>query len=374
MPEVSRHTCLICGKEDPLVSSFLSLCLNCIRRGGSKVEEQVGQVHADARKEFGLPPAPPQETEGARCKICANQCVIPDGGVGYCGLRGSSQGRLVHLGGTKSKGILDWYYDALPTNCVADWVCAAGTDAGFPHYSYRRGPERGYKNLAVFYRACTFDCLFCQNWHFRQKASPSNSISAGELASQVDHRTSCICYFGGDPTPQMPHALATSRLALAEAKKHGRILRICWETNGSMRRPLLRSGAMLSLESGGCIKFDLKAFDNKLHYCLTGATNGQTLSNFAYLATLIPGRRDPPFLIASTLLVPGYIDADEVFKLARFISTLDKDIPYSLLAYCPHFHMHDLPTTSKEQAYACARAATAAGLTRVHIGNLHLLR
>jgi pyruvate formate lyase activating enzyme len=365
---------LVCGKEDPLISSSLSLCLGCIRKGGSKVEEQVGRVHARARGEFHLPPAPPREPEGVRCKICANRCLIPEGGTGYCGLRSSQSGRLVHLGGTKSKGILDWYYDALPTNCVADWVCPGGTEAGFSQYSYRRGPERGYKNLAVFYRACTFDCLFCQNWHFKQEASRAESISADQLASQVDEHTSCVCYFGGDPAAQMPHALAASRLATGQARKQGRILRICWETNGSMSRPFLQAAAELSLASGGCIKFDLKAFDNKLHYALTGATNGQTLGNFAHLAGLIPTRPDPPFLVASTLLVPGYIDADEVFKIARFIASLDKNIPYSLLGFYPHFHMRDLPTTARQQAHACVEAATAAGLTRVHIGNIHLLR
>jgi len=72
--------------------------------------------------------------------------------------------------------------------------------------------------------------------------------------------------------------------------------------------------------------------------------------------------------------VPGYIDADEVFKIARFIASLDKNIPYSLLGFYPHFHMRDLPTTARQQAHACVEAATAAGLTRVHIGNIHLLR
>ena len=50
----------------------------------------------------------------------------------------------------------------------------------------------------------------------------------------------------------------------------------------------------------------------------------------------------PPLLIASTLLVPGYVNENEVGGIARFIASINPDIPYSLLAYCPHFYMSDL--------------------------------
>ena len=40
----------------------------------------------------------------------------------------------------------------------------------------------------------------------------------------------------------------------------------------------------LSLESGGCIKVDLKAWDPCLHQALCGADNRQVLANFALLA------------------------------------------------------------------------------------------
>jgi len=122
-------------------------------------------------------------------------------------LRENREGKLFHLGGTRAKGVVSWYYDPLPTNCVADWVCPGGTESGYPEFSYAKGAEHGYENLAVFYQACTFDCLFCQNWHYRQ-ASPSHGTrSAEDLANAVRETTACICYFGGDPTPQLDHAI-----------------------------------------------------------------------------------------------------------------------------------------------------------------------
>ncbi|MFQ6007786.1 MAG: radical SAM protein [Candidatus Zixiibacteriota bacterium] len=320
---------------------------------------------------FGLPTTPPRDETGVTCPLCANKCSIPAGDKGFCGLRENQEGKLVHLGGTKERGVVGWYYDPLPTNCVADWVCPGGSNCGYPHFSYARGAEYGYENLAVFYQACTFNCLFCQNWHYRQRSPHQGAKSAEELADTVRDTTACICYFGGDPTPQLPHALAASRLAVEKAKN--RILRICWETNGSMPRKYLRQMAQLSLKSGGCIKFDLKTFDEQLNLALCGVSNKQTLENFRWLADFARQRPDPPLLVASTLLVPAYVDQEEVSKIAHFIASLDRTIPYALLAFHPCFFMSDLPRTSRRHAEQALAAAKEAGLERVRVGNLHLL-
>ncbi len=196
-------------------------------------------------------------------------------------------------------------------------------------------------------------------------------MSAEALAKWVDEHTSCICFFGGDPAPQMPHALKTAKIALE--KKENKILRVCWETNGSMCRPVLKKAADISLESGGCIKFDLKAFDPVLHEVLCGVPNYNTLKNFEFLAEMVERRKEPPFLIASTLLVPGYVDENEVKNIAEFIASLNPSIPYSLLAFHPDFEMNDLPCTSKEHAERCYKIAKRVGLERVNIGNVFTL-
>ena len=170
--------------------------------------------------------------------------------------------------GSQLKGNVSWYYDGLPTNCVADWVCPGGVGAGYPQYAHTKGPEYGFKNLAVFYHGCSFDCLFCQNWTHRERVWDRKRSTPEDLARAVDERTSCICYFGGDPTPQLPHFIEVSKRALERTA--GRILRICWETNGH-DPDLLDRVLNLSLESGGCIKFDIKAWNNSLHMALCGS-------------------------------------------------------------------------------------------------------
>jgi pyruvate formate lyase activating enzyme len=275
-------------------------------------------------------------------------------------MRTVKDNRLVHMAGTPKRGLLHWYRDPLPTNCVADWVCSG-------HSRY------GYHNLAVFYASCTLDCLFCQNWHYREtdptrdRQGTVKAMSAQDLAQATNSRTHCVCFFGGDPTSQMPHALASGKAIAGQGRA------VCWETAGTMHPRLLQRALKLSFESGGCMKFDLKAFDENLHLALTGGSNRRTLENFSQAALQFSERPSPPLVIASTLLVPGYVDVKEVGQIASFIADLNPDIPYALLAFHPHFVMHDLPLTSKGHAYEALEVAQAAGLTNVRLGNTHLL-
>ncbi len=362
--------CKLCHTESHRISKALAVCLDCIRKYPEASVAIVQEAHRVSRKAFDLPKVPPRDPRGKPCNLCVNRCRIPVNGVGYCGVRKNVDGRLT--GAAAGAGNLSWYHDPLPTNCVGDWVCAGGTGAGYPEYAYCPGPERGYTNLAVFFHACSFNCLYCQNWHFRKQSTKPSLTPTDRLVSDVDKTTACICYFGGDPVPQLPFSLRASKQAI-DANKD-RILRICWETNGSMHPRLLDRMVDMALATGGCIKFDLKAWDASLHMALTGVDNRQTIANFKRAGKRLKERTDPPLLIASTLLVPGYIDETEIRHLARFIVSVDPGIPYTLLAFHPQFYMPDMPLTTKEEGYGLLSAAKAEGLEQVKIGNIHLLR
>jgi pyruvate formate lyase activating enzyme len=212
------------------------------------------------------------------------------------------------------------------------------------------------------------DCLFCQNYHYREldpvRADP---VSSQALAGAANERTYCMCAFGGDPASQMPHALAAARI-LAETG-----VAVCWETNGTARPALMDQALDLALATGGCVKIDLKACDDTLHRALTAASNRYTLENVARAAARFDERSDPPPLVVSTLLVPGYVDVEEVGRIARFVAGQHPAIPYVLLGFAPHFLFPDLPRTSVRHAEEAEAAARQAGLTSVRVGNRHLL-
>jgi pyruvate formate lyase activating enzyme len=342
--------CQECGSAGTF-SKSLPYCPDCIREKFDKLYPRIRQIHVQTRKEYGLPERIPNDKSGINCSLCVNNCRIGKDKFGYCGVRKNLQGRIE--GPDKNWAYLNWYHDALPTNCVADWVCEGSKDYGF-------------KNLAVFYEACTFNCLFCQNWHYRERATKT---STEELVRAADPATSCICFFGGDPTPFAVHSTEVARRILDKKRK----FRICWETNGSVSPGGMKSWIKYALKSNGCIKIDFKTFSDELNIALCGSSNKNTKENIRQVADYMNKREKPPILIVSTLLIPGYIDEYELKKMAQFISNINKKIPWSFLGFYPHFYFDDLPRTSRKQVSQALSIAKDFGIENTRVGNIHLL-
>lgn len=295
--------------------------------------------------------------EGISCGLCLLNCKISENKFGLCGLRKNINGELEIIGGSTEKGVLSYYYDPLPTNCVANWVCGGSKDVGF-------------YNLAIFYESCNFNCLFCQNWHYRngyKKILKKKFITSNELANAVTDRTRCVCFFGGDPATQIANSIHSAKLMMKKDNIH-----ICWETNGSINREVLEIITDIALESGGIIKFDLKTVDKFLSYLISGVNNEKILESIVYI-TKKYSRINPSLFVFSTPVIPGYIEVEEVSKIANFISSIDPEMPYSLLGFYPQFYFSDLPLTTSQLAERCFAAAKDVGLKNVNIGNKHIL-
>lgn len=341
-------SCKVCEKEK-ILAKFLGVCRDCILERWDEAKIFVEKAQRESRKEFALPELPPKTKGGLKCNLCANECQMGEGELGFCGLRKVEKGKLISSI-SKEKALLEYYYDLLPTNCVASPFCDA---------------KEGDYNLAVFMGACNFNCLFCQNWQFKFLTKNSSPVvSVNDLLGAINKRVHCVCFFGGDPGPQMPFIIEFSR----QAQKIKDDLRICLETNGIENPKLLKEFAKISFESRGRIKFDLKFFEEKLSLAICGTSNKKAFENFKMLAKI-----ESKKLVASTLLIPGYVDEKEVSRIARFIAKIDKRIPYCLLAFYPCFKFSDLATTSRKQAEACFKVAKDAGLENVRLGNVHLL-
>ncbi len=271
------------------------------------------------------------------------------------------------------------YEDLLPTNCCASWFCPGSLAL----------PGETKVNMAVFFYGCNFDCLFCQNESHRHLQLPP-LVSLEDFVSRVksNPKAECVCYFGGSPEPQLPFALRASKRLLELADGGGgsaddRFVdesggsckarpRICWEWNGCGNPDLVRRAAELSFQSGGVVKFDLKAFDETLSFALSGVSNKRAFENFTMIAKDLFEKRDAPVLTATTLHLPGYVDEVEVGRTAEFISGLSPEIPYSLLVFHPSFCMRDLTITPRSQAAKCLDAAKK-HLNRVYLGNKQML-
>jgi len=343
--------------EKRLVSNSVGYCPECLITD-SRLLDQVLNMHRAHRERSGLIPTVPT-TGTLVCAECANHCRLNEGEIGFCHSRKATASRIVER--FPGKALVYWYFDPLPTNCVAEWVCSLTKPENKSCLPY-------LKNLAVFYGSCSSDCLFCQNISYRDMMARGRPLmTPAELASVADDRTACICYFGGDPSCNAKHSIETGKLLRQE-----RDLKVCYETNGLVSGKWLQQIADMVWESRGPIKFDLKAYTPELYAALTGVSNVSVLKNFRTLAQR-GKKREEEFLIASILLVPGYVGVSEVRRLADSIAGCDPTIPTALLGFFPHHMMSDLPCTSRAHANAAVKAAQDAGLTNVRVGNRGLL-
>lgn len=342
--------------EGRIISQSIGACSQCIRNDSV---EMARQTHERLRHRDDLVQHVPSTGEIV-CSECGNHCRMNEGEVGFCNIR-TVEGRNV-VNRYSENAVVSWYFDPLPTNCVADWVCPVTTER-----EVGIGKKR-LKNLAVFYGSCNSDCLFCQNASFRtMMATGSPLMTAQELADVADDYTACVCFFGGDPASNPEHSVITSGLL-----NETRPVRVCYETNGNISKKWLDKIAGVVETTGGTFKFDLKAVTPQIYQVLTGVSNTVVLKNFKELASL-KRDREGEFLVASILLVPGYIDIPEVTRLCSFIAKNDSTIPTALLGFSPHHAMSDLPRTSLAHARAALEVANDQGLDNVRIGNLGLL-
>ncbi len=229
LKERDPPSCLVCGVPASSTTRSFRVCPTCLREHPSNALPVLRKAHGQRRAQLGLPATPPRSHRGIPCRVCANECDLGRGDIGYCGLRRNVKGRLQTLT-TPTHGRLHSYVDRHVTNCCAAWFCPAGTGAGFPLYAYTRGPELGYANLAIFLYGCNFDCFFCQNATHRD-VSTARIVTVDALVTQTQHNPaiSCWCFFGGSPEPQLPFAIHASKTVIASIDRR---LRICFEWNG----------------------------------------------------------------------------------------------------------------------------------------------
>lgn len=183
-PDTVRETfCPNHGLEKRLVSKSVRYCPDCLQVNNMFLNS-VMKSHRTSRQADGLVPTI-TKTGKTVCPECANHCRLDEDQIGFCHLRTIADSRIVER--YPDKAVVLWYFDPLPTNCVADWVCSLFRPVNRSCLPY-------LKNLAVFYGSCSSDCLFCQNISYRDMMARGRPLmSPAELASVADDRTACIC-------------------------------------------------------------------------------------------------------------------------------------------------------------------------------------
>lgn len=137
---------------------------------------------------------------------------------------------------------------------------------------------------------------------------------------------------------------------------------ILFETNGYGLTPK----NLDSFKDAGIDTFwlDIKAYDEKIHGSLTGASNRWILKLPEEIL-----KRDFVLEVLS-LYIPNWVETDQLEKIARLLAEVDKDIPFTVLAFFPEYKLRDIPSPNLTQMISAYEAAKAAGLKNVRLGNV----
>lgn len=325
-----------------------------------------------------------------RCLACAHKCLIGDGKTGICGVRENSNGKLfllvygkiaaIHVNPIKKKPL----YHFLP----------------------------GTKAYSIGTVGCNFKCDFCQNWDISQISkgkrahvfgkNPSSESSDSEK-SRFDAKA---FIFGDEYTPEeiVESAIKTGCKSIAYTYNepiifiefvkdcaelaHKKGLKNIMVTNGYWSREsfdfIVNANSISKcpkvLSNTSCsVKQGLSDIKNSL----IDAVNIDLKGSDKYYNKLCGGKLKPVLdtikrcyehgihVEITTLIVPGENDyTADLKKIAKFIASVDKNIPWHISRFFPMYKMKNKEITSRkilEKAYEIGKKA---GLKNVYLGNL----
>ena len=226
------------------------------------------------------------------------------------------------------------------------------------HISYT--PET--KEVSLFFWGCNFACKGClskkevgnyllkENLHrFGEEPgtnadSPNRFLSVSDVLTILERLEIKTVLFEGQEAsldPSMPI------LAKTLHEKFGTYNILC--TN-AYRLP--------SLDEIDGIQMSIKSITDSIHVDYTGKSNTRVLNNFINLC------HSDIRLSVATVLIPDYIDVNEIERVAKFIACVKPDVPYNIL---PYFKAGDNPwNRPTPETMAEAESIAKKHLNRVH--------
>jgi pyruvate formate lyase activating enzyme len=273
------------------------------------------------------------------CYLCNHHCVIASGKRGICGVRENNNGTLYTL--------------------VYERLITANVDPIEKKPLFHLQP--GTRAFSVATVGCNFRCLHCQNHEISQISLRGGEISGDRVpprelvAMALRYDCASIAYTYTEPTIFFEYAFDTAKLS-SERK-----LRNCFVTNGYMTMEAIDMIAPF-LDAANV---DLKSYSDTFYKDICGA-------NVAPVLEAIRGLKDRGVWVeVTTLIIPTLNDSDdELRNIARFISSIGREIPWHVSAFYPSFKMLDKPRTPPETIHRARQIGLDEGLRYVYTGNI----
>lgn len=249
------------------------------------------------------------ENRAVVCDLCPHRCHIQPGGKGRCRTRVNEEGVLI----ARSYGR----------------VASYGKDPIEKKPFYHFHP--GSKIFSVGSFGCNFTCDFCQNHMISQGSPDMIETTAQNLVDIACNESDNlgIAYTYNEPTIWYEFMTDIARGIRAHGKKNVLV------TNGYMNQEPLK--ALLPLIDA--MNIDLKSMNPEFYTTHCGGSLEPVLEYIRLSAASC-------HVEITTLLIEGLnTTEEEIHSIARFIASVNPEMPLHLSRYFPAYNMH-LPSTS----------------------------
>jgi len=272
-----------------------------------------------------------------QCNVCFRQCVVREGGVGFCRNKQNVEGK---------------YYSLVYCRPLALQVDPIEKEPALHMLP-------GAAIFCTGTASCNQRCMFCQNWEMSQStvwgvwnldACPEEVVEMA-LAEGCD----AVSFTYNEPTVFYEQMFDTARLA----KEKG--LKALFHTNGTMNpEPLFAL-----LEVMDAVTVDLKAFTSEFYQRVSSS------ELWPVLRTLRNVRKAGKHLEIVNLIIPTKNDdLEDIRQMCVWIrENLGDEIPLHFTRFFPAYKYQRLPPTPIETLEAAAGIADEEGLKYVYIGN-----
>ena len=271
-----------------------------------------------------------------KCLLCRHHCHIKERKTGICGVNKNENNKLVNL--------------------VYNHPAALNIDPIEKKPLYHVLP--GSKILSIGTVGCNFKCPFCQNWQISQTNVIDNSI--GEVTPYdmmnivAKYKCDGVAYTYNEPSIFYPYAKDIGELVALKGAIN------IFVTNGYESEEELED-----MDWVDAMNIDLKSF-NKEYY------KKELKGNLEYVLDTIKKAYEKGIWIEiTTLLIEGVNNSnEEVNKMAEFIASVSKDIPWHLSAFHPDYKMKDVEFTKMDTLQKAYEIGKKQGLNYIYLGNV----
>jgi pyruvate formate lyase activating enzyme len=281
------------------------------------------------------------EGERVQCHLSPRECKIPVGGLGFCGVRYNDGGKLVTLNYGKSVPMTQ---ETIETEAV-----------------YHYAP--GARILSMGNIGCMMHCDFCHNWQTSQARLARDQDIVAYTPEQVveyalRHGIGILSWTYNDPVVWHEFVVDTARLARKQGLKN--LYKSAFYIGPRAIDELLEVIDIFSLS--------VKSMNAEHYRKFTGGTLQPVLDGILQVY-----RARTAHLELSNLCVTGRNDTlEDSMAVARWmLDNLDPDVPLHYVRFHPDYKYTHVGRTSIAFLEQARRAALAAGMRYVYLGNVY---